>query len=121
MRHRGAVKKLKTESGIMDWINESLRKDPSARQRVQEMAAKIMIRQDLIALRKARGLTQKQLAERIGVSQPVVAEFESGGARNIELRTLVRAAAALGATLRVTLETEPSRIQHRTRRARKVA
>ena len=114
------MNKVKTESGIMDWLNESLRKDPAVRRRVEEMTEKILVRQDLIALRRARGLTQKQLAERMGVSQPVVAELESSAPRNIELRTLVRAAAALGATLRISLEIAEPRGRARSRRARKL-
>ena len=115
------MRKVKTESGIMDWIDGSLKKDPGARRRVEEMVSGITIRQELIALRKARGLSQKQLADRIGVSQPVVAEFESSAPRNIELRTLVRVAAALGATVRITLEADASPAQARSRRARGVA
>ena len=115
------MSKVKTESGIMDWLNESLRKDPAARRRVEEMTDKILVRQDLIALRKARGLTQKRLAERMGVSQPVVAELESSAPRNIELRTLVRTAAALGATLRISLEIDRPRGRVRSKPPRKDA
>jgi transcriptional regulator with XRE-family HTH domain len=105
----------------MEWIDGTLRKDPAARRRVEEMVSQITVRQDLIALRKARGLTQKQLADRMGVSQPVVAEFESAAPRNIELRTLVRVAAALGATIRITLETAEAPSRARTRRTRRAA
>lgn len=115
------MRKVKTEPGIMDWINGSLKKDPAGRRRVEEMVSQITIRQDLIALRKARGLTQQQLADRIGVRQPVVAEFESAAPRNIELRTLVRMAAALGARVRITLETAESSARTRPRRPRKAA
>lgn len=115
------MRKVKTESGIMDWIDGTLKKDPAARRRVEEMVSGITIRQELIALRKARGLSQQQLADRIGVSQPVVAEFESAAPRNIELRTLIRVAAALGATLRITLEADRSPVRARSRRGRGVA
>ena len=115
------MRKAKTEAGIMDWINGSLKKDPAGRRRVEEMVSQVTIRQDLIALRKTRGLTQQQLADRMGVSQPVVAEFESAAPRNIELRTLVRLAAALGATVRITLETAGRPVQPRPRRVRKAA
>lgn len=96
--------RVKTEAGIMEWLDAKLRRNPSARRRVEEMAAKINIRQDLIALRKKRGLTQAQLAKLMGASQPMVAALESESPRNIELRTLVRAAVALGATLKVELK-----------------
>jgi len=39
------------------------------------------IAQRLVRLRKERGLTQAQMAERLGVSQPVVSDYERGGLR----------------------------------------
>lgn len=115
------MKKVNTEPGIMEWLNETLKQDPAARRRMEEMTEKILVRQDLVALRKVRGLTQRQLAERMGVSQPVVAALESSAPRNIELRTLVRAAAALGATLRISLEIAAPRDRARSKRARNAA
>jgi transcriptional regulator with XRE-family HTH domain len=48
-------------------------------------------------LRDKEGITQAELARRLGVSQPVVARFESGRKnRGVELATIVRHAAALG-------------------------
>ena len=57
-------------------------------------------------LREAReraGLTQLELAERLDVSQPVVARLESGRA-NPRLETLNKAIAATGHDMRVELE-----------------
>ena len=39
------------------------------------------IAQRLVRLRKERGLTQAQMAKRLGVSQPVVSDYERGGLR----------------------------------------
>jgi transcriptional regulator with XRE-family HTH domain len=39
------------------------------------------IAQRLVRLRKQRGLTQAQMAERLGVSQPVVSDYERGSLR----------------------------------------
>ena len=115
------MEQAKTEPGIMDWLNETLERDPAARQRIEEMTEKILVRQDLVALRKVRGLTQRQLAERMGVTQAVVAELESSAPRKIELRTLVRAAVALGATLRISLEIAAPRGRARSKRTRNAA
>jgi transcriptional regulator with XRE-family HTH domain len=49
----------------------------------------------LIDYRSEHGLSQRQLAERLGVKQPYVARLESGE-RNPELETLVRLSRALG-------------------------
>jgi predicted transcriptional regulator len=48
------------------------------------------IEQELVALRRASGLSQRQLAATLGVKQPVTAKLETGKARNIGLYTLVR-------------------------------
>ena len=61
----------------------------------------------LIRLREKRGITQKQLASLMGVSQPLIAQLESATPRNIELRTLVRAAVALGAEIKIQLRETP--------------
>jgi DNA-binding XRE family transcriptional regulator len=60
----------------------------------------------LAALRTQRGLTQAQLAERLGVSQPHIAKLEAGRAKNIELHTLCRWATALRA--KVTVDVVPN-------------
>jgi transcriptional regulator with XRE-family HTH domain len=65
--------------------------------KVQKRLAELAIEQDILALRRQHGLTQSELAEIAGVSQPFIAKLESGRAVNIELRTLVRIATALDA------------------------
>ena len=59
-----------------------------------------LIRQ-LIDLRIERGLSQRQLAKRAGMQQPVIARLEGG--KTASLRTLKRVADALDADVRVTL------------------
>jgi len=58
-------------------------------QRRQELAS------DLVAARVAAGLSQTEVAARMGTSQSAVARLESGDA-DIRLSTLERYAAALG-------------------------
>lgn len=71
--------------------------------KVQQRLAELEIQQDIITLREDLGLTQSQLAELAGVSQPFIAKLESGRATNIELKTLVRAATALGAHVEIRI------------------
>ncbi|HZQ57971.1 MAG TPA: helix-turn-helix transcriptional regulator [Acidimicrobiales bacterium] len=61
-------------------------------QRRQELAS------DLVAARVAAGLSQTEVAARMGTSQSAVARLESGDA-DIRLSTLERYAAALGRDL----------------------
>jgi transcriptional regulator with XRE-family HTH domain len=66
--------------------------------------------QQLVKLRKARGLSQSWLAGKVGVTQPAIAKIEALRVRNLRLGTLSRAAEALGASIRlVRYPTRPSK------------
>jgi transcriptional regulator with XRE-family HTH domain len=71
------------------------------REQVEEELAQILIEHKVAQLRKRRGLTQAALAQRSGVSQPMIAQIESGKLANLTLKTLARTARALGASLKV--------------------
>ena len=60
---------------------------------------------ELVTLRQAAGLSQTEVAARMGTSQSAVARLESGDA-DIRLSTLERYVAALGQQLRWTLNEE---------------
>jgi transcriptional regulator with XRE-family HTH domain len=64
--------------------------------------------QDLIAARRERGLSQTEVAARMGTSQSVVARLESG-VLDMRLSTLERYAAAVGHDLVVRLDAPPGR------------
>ncbi len=71
-----------------------------------EMAAKRRAVTDELAERRQRlGLSQTQVAARMGTSQSAVARLESGDA-DVRLSTLERYAAALGHQLDITLKKE---------------
>lgn len=57
----------------------------------------------VLRLRRLRGLTQEQLAERMGTKQPAIARLERGH-DNTTLKTLVAVAEALDATVRIDLD-----------------
>ena len=73
---------------------------------VQRRLHELLIEQDITALRLKRGWSQSTLAARAGVRQPFIAKLESGNFKNIELRTLVRIAAALNACLEIRMTDE---------------
>ncbi len=58
----------------------------------------------LRALRKAKGLTQVELAEQVGLTQSYLAELESGTKKNPSLAVLQRLAKALGVPVTKLLE-----------------
>lgn len=61
------------------------------------------IAEALISARVKAGLTQAEVAARLGVTQPAVARMESG--RNISLKSVARYAGAIGQP--ITLEIMP--------------
>ncbi len=69
-------------------------------------AGATLIRQ-LVALRLKRGLTQRQLAERTGMKQPIISRIESR--RAASLKSIQRMADALDAELQVTVVPRESR------------
>jgi DNA-binding XRE family transcriptional regulator len=94
----------KRNTELRQWIDEKYRKAPGLKKRVEALVEQMSIEQDLIALRQERGLSQRALADLVGVKQPVIARIESGKARNLELKSVVRIATALGARVKILLE-----------------
>lgn len=71
-----------------------------ARVRKNDQAVKAeLTRMVLSELRKAEKLTQRELARRLGVSQPAIAKIESQS--DVQLSTLQRLVEALGGSLEV--------------------
>ena len=78
------------------------RADTPARRLGYERASRaIQLAFDVKALRERRGLTQRELAERVGTTQSAIARLESGGI-SPSLPTLDRIAQALQAEVTVT-------------------
>src|SRR6202022_4376187 len=73
------------------------------RREVEDELARILIEQKIATLRRRRGLTQAALAKRSGVSQPMIAQIESGKLNNLTMKTLARTARALDASLKLDL------------------
>ena len=94
----------KTE--VMEWL-DSVMADPETARAVEERMAEMRIEQELVALREKNGLSQRDLAERIGASQPYIAKLESGRVKNLGLKTLAKYAAATGTRLTVRFEPTP--------------
>ena len=102
------------KSDFMNWIDHQVDTDADLKRKVEGYLNEMMIEQKLAALRSQRGMTQAQLAKRLGVSQPHIAKLEAGRAKNIELHTLCRWATALGAKLTVDVVPKATRKRKRT-------
>ena len=78
-----------------EW-RERLLSDPETRAIYEEEAAKSELWLQLVEARQKAGLTQRQMAERLGVSQAQVARIEKRGYDAYTLNTLRRYVTALG-------------------------
>ena len=67
------------------------------------MAEAFAAENGLPTLREMRAMSQQELAERLGVTQPAVAAMERRG-EDIKVSTLKRYAEALGGELQITIE-----------------
>ena len=94
---------------VTDWIDKELADDPDFARDVDAELQAMRVEQELVALRQARGVSQRQLARMLGVTQPVIARIESGRSQNIGLQTIVRVARALGG--RVQLRITPATVE----------
>ena len=99
-------------------IDRRAKNDPDFAAAVEAELQAMRIEQELVALRNASGLSQRQLAAKLGVKQPVIAKLEAGKTRNIGLQTLVRAVKAMNG--RITVSITPAARRTRTGRKRVV-
>jgi transcriptional regulator with XRE-family HTH domain len=74
---------------------------PGAEERVREIEDELQLAAGLTALREKAGVSQRELAERIGVSQPRIAAIERS--RNVTIDVLEQYIEALGGHLEVSV------------------
>jgi DNA-binding XRE family transcriptional regulator len=101
MRNRREPEMVAKDSGLK--LLDGKVDEFGLRREVEDELAQILIEQKIAILRKRRGLTQAALAKRTGVSQPMIAQIESGKLNNLTLKTLARTARALDASLKIDL------------------
>ncbi len=87
-------------------LKARLLEDPQTREAYETLASEFDVVHELIAARVRAGLSQTELAERMGTSQSTIARLESG--RTLpSMRTLARYARATGTRAVVKLEAKP--------------
>ena len=92
------------KTGFMKWIDDELGADRRLARAVEDLVVEMKLEQQIVALREKRGLTQRQFAKLLRTSQPYVAKLESGRMRNLGVKTLVKCAQALGASVSIRLD-----------------
>jgi len=78
-------------------------KEPKYRKAYEALEEEFVLAAAVMDVRNRAGLTQAQLARKMGTTQPVVARLESGRTRP-SMRTLDRLAEATGSRLRISFE-----------------
>jgi DNA-binding XRE family transcriptional regulator len=96
------MRTAKSENPFGDRLEDKI-DEWGLREAVEEEVNRLMLQQKIAERRKRLGISQSELAKRTGVSQPMIAKFESGRFKNITIHTLVRAAHALGAGVKIDL------------------
>ncbi len=82
---------------------EMMENDPQYARAYADMEDEFQFARELIQARIRAGLTQHQIAEKMGTTQSTVARLESGGSVP-SLRSLHRYAQATGSKVRIVLE-----------------
>jgi transcriptional regulator with XRE-family HTH domain len=97
------MKKEEDDNSFRGHLNAKLR-NKTFREAYEHYYSILKIGIQIRDLRESAGLTQKMLAQRLGVSQQVIARLESGEANNPTVTTLERIAEATGHRLRFQFE-----------------
>ena len=96
---------MKRRTNFDLYLEEQLR-DQGLAERFKKAAEAWDVALQLTSLRKASGLSQKELAERVGTSQQQISRLESPSYEGHSLSMLRRVAQVLGATIHVHIQTK---------------
>lgn len=86
-----------------EMLKEEL-KNPEFRKEYNALEEEFEVAKQVIGLRLKKGLTQKELAEKVKTSQSCIARLESGTYQNLSLSFLRRVGEALGVQPHVKFE-----------------
>ena len=78
-------------------------RSPESQARIKEMADEMILEVGLQMMREELQLSQKQVAEAMGISQPAVTKLEQRG-NDLKLATLKRYVEAMGGNLSLDVE-----------------
>ncbi len=90
------MKKIKTINS--DILLKKQLKNSEFKKEYNELEEEFKLAKEIIKMRKNADLTQKELANLAGTSQPAIARLESGNYRNLSLSFLRKIGKALNAT-----------------------
>jgi len=96
-------KKIILPESVGQHIEEQYRKSPEFRKSYDEEVLRLKLAYKIAQLRKARHLSQHELAEKVGTTQQTISRLEDSENTQLNLHTLTRLAMALKAKLDIDL------------------
>lgn len=102
---------MKEKTNFDRYLEDELR-DPNFAARFKEAGEAWDVAMQLAALRKEFGLSQKDLAERVGTSQQQISRLESPSYEGHSLSMIRRVAEVLGASVRVRIQRHKRPTKH---------
>ena len=93
-------------------LHKKWMKEPKYRKAYEALEQEFALASAVIAVRNRAGLTQEELARKMGTTQPVVARLESGRSRP-SMRTLERLATATGSRLLISFAPRAAKTRER--------
>lgn len=97
----------KTARAGHGWLQKKLA-NPTFRKGFEEESRKLAIGEQLSRLRQEAGLTQAQVAKRIGTTASAISRYENAEYDRYELRTLQKIVDACGGRLDITMKPGPN-------------
>ncbi len=99
------MKDTKAQSG---WLNKKL-ENPKFRRAFQEEYAKLSIGEQLLRLRLEAGMTQAEVAKKVGTTASAISRYENAEYDRYELKTLRKIVEACGGVLHITMNTSKNK------------
>jgi len=87
---------MSTLVSVDDYLKKQ-KNDPSFSEEYSNLEDEFALAEEIVTLRTELNMTQKELASRVGTSQPAIARLESGKYTNVSMRFIRKVAQALNA------------------------
>lgn len=79
------------------------KRSPESQARIQDIASNLLLESQLYCIREELKLSQKELAETLGIKQPSLSAIENRGA-DLKISTMKKYVEAMGGKLRIDVE-----------------
>ena len=92
------------EEKMQEWedVKKELLKNPEVKKEYDRLDPRYQLISDLIALRIKKGLTQEDVAKKMGTKQSAIARIESGD-ENLTIDSIQEISEALGAKVKISI------------------